>query len=173
MTGTRDRPVRVRSKPVRYTETGVTPPIARGVKDHSKQPRKNAATGSVGDIGGPVITDVASCPTSGCFKYKSGGGWKLKNQLGTDVVRNFKRSCLDYNQKKVRLLTEVISAEAAEAAMMPPQHTTATAPTSPVMDAPAPPRPGVGSDDTKTFDRGKRKHTHTHIDRHDEGQPFC
>jgi hypothetical protein len=111
MTGTRDRPVRVRSKPVRYTETGVTPPIARGVKDHSKQPRKNAATGSVGDIGGPVITDVASCPTSGCFKYKSGGGWKLKNQLGTDVVRNFKRSCLDYNQKKVRLLTEVISAE--------------------------------------------------------------
>jgi hypothetical protein len=111
MTGTRDRPVRVRSKPVRYTETGVTPPIARGVKGHNKQPRKNAAAGSVGGIGGPAITDVASCPTSGCFKYKSGGEWKLKNQLDTDVVRNFKRSCLDYDQKKVRLLTEVISAE--------------------------------------------------------------
>eukprot|EP01047_Picozoa_sp_COSAG01_P054041 COSAG01_NODE_5858_length_3987_cov_188.262346_4_plen_131_part_00 len=26
-------------------------------------------------------------------------------------MRNFKRSCLDYDQKKVRLLTEVISAE--------------------------------------------------------------
>jgi hypothetical protein len=123
MTGTRDYPARVRSKPVRYTETGVTPPIARGVKGHSKQAGKNAAAGSVGDIGGPAITDVASCPTSGCFKYKSGGEWKLKNQLDTDVVRNFKRSCLDYDQKKVRLLTEVISAEEESPVMVPYRRT--------------------------------------------------
>ena len=38
---------------------------------------------------------------------------------------------------------------------------------SPVMDAPAPPRPAVVSEDTKTFDRGRRRrggtHTHTHL----------
>eukprot|EP01049_Picozoa_sp_SAG25_P022323 SAG25_NODE_8830_length_401_cov_1.526490_1_plen_55_part_01 len=28
---------------------------------------------------------------------------------------------------------------------------------SPVMDAPAPPRPAVVSEDTKTFDRGRRR----------------
>jgi hypothetical protein len=41
----------------------------------------------------------------------------------------------------------------------------ATTPSPPVMDAPAPPRPAVVSEDTKTFDRGRRregKHTHTH-----------
>eukprot|EP01047_Picozoa_sp_COSAG01_P029620 COSAG01_NODE_2036_length_8581_cov_18.016977_6_plen_104_part_00 len=79
----------------------------------------------------------------------------------------------EQNHRSIWTAVEQVAMEAAEAAMMPPQHTTATAPTSPVMDAPASPRPGVGSDDTKTFDRGKRKHTHTHIDRHDEGQPFC
>jgi hypothetical protein len=42
----------------------------------------------------------------------------------------------------------------AEAAMMPP---TAATPPSPVMDAPTPPRPALVSEDTKTFDRGRRR----------------
>jgi hypothetical protein len=40
---------------------------------------------------------------------------------------------------------------------MMPAAVVAAAPPSPVMDAPAPPRQAVESEDTKVFDRGRRR----------------
>jgi hypothetical protein len=69
---------------------------------------------------------------------------------------------------------EQVALEAAEAVMGVAEEmmlpATAATPPSPVMDAPAPPRPAVVSEDTKTFDRGRRRregtHTHTHTCSH-------